>query len=370
VSPKTILILAGGGALGAYECGVYQALAPRLENLSVVAGTSIGAINASLIARNYQQKADRGVADLTHFWTEVLANPFLPVFPGPGLWQRWNARWTSLVCGNPHLFTPQLWNFLAPLFATSFYSTQAMEQTLDHYFEGYGPQGTGPRLIVTALDVEAGTPKAFDSWQERITPAQVVAGSSLPPGFPAKEVAGRFYWDGGLWSNTPLPEVLNVLQAHPAEEPAPAYQVYIVDVFPQQAPLPQTSLEVAQRMADMIFADKTAYESKKAAEWVNRYLQLVRTLHEDYAAQLPPTLAADIAREYEQLLRVDKRVILDITHITRSALRDEVVPSAMSAVDFSPEWIQALIAQGHRDARHALEAMPPSQPQQGIPRAG
>jgi Patatin phospholipase len=94
---------------------------------------------------------------------------------------------------------------------------------------------------------------------------------------------------------------------------------------------------------------------------------LVRTLHEDYAAQLPPTLAADMAREYEQLLRVDKRVILDITHIKRSALRDEVVSSAM---DFSPEWIQALIAQGYHDARSALEAMPPSQPQQGIPRAG
>ena len=366
MSPKTILILQGGGALGAYECGVYQALAPRLENLSVVAGTSAGAINAGLIAKHYKRQADRGVDDLTQFWTEVLANPSLPVFPGPGLWQRWEAAWTSLVFGNPHLFTPQLWSFLAPLFATSFYSTQAMEQTLDHYFGGYGPQGTDPRLIVTALDVEAGQPKAFDSWQERITPAQVVAAGSLPPGFPAKEVAARFYWDGGLWSNTPLPEVLNALQAHPAEEPAPAYQVYIVDVFPQRAPLPQTSLAVAQRMADMIFADKTTYDMK-AAEWVNRYLQLVRTLHEDYAAQLPPTLAADIAREYEQLLRVDKRVILDITYIKRSAVRDEVVSSAM---DFSPEWIQALIAQGHRDARHALEAMPPSQPQQGIPRAG
>jgi hypothetical protein len=96
-------------------------------------------------------------------------------------------------------------------------------------------------------------------------------------------------------------------------------------------------------------------------------VQLVRTLQEDYAAQLPPALAADIAREYEQLLRVDKRVILDITPIKRSALQDEVFSSAM---DFSPEWIQALIAQGHSDARRTLEARPRSQPQQGIPRAG
>src|SRR5436853_4724719 len=106
MSTKQILILQGGGALGAYECGVYQALAPRLENLSVVAGTSAGAINAGLIAKHYKRQADRGVDDLTQFWTEVLANPSLPVFPGPGLWQRWDAAWTSLVFGNPHLFTP------------------------------------------------------------------------------------------------------------------------------------------------------------------------------------------------------------------------------------------------------------------------
>src|SRR5205807_9246946 len=120
-------------------------------------------------AKNYQQTADRGVADLTSFWTEVLANPSLPFFPGPDLWQRWNAAWTSLVFGNPHLFTPQPWSFLAPLLATSFYSTQAMEQTLDHYFAGYGPRGSDPRLLVMALDVEAGKPNALDSRQERIT---------------------------------------------------------------------------------------------------------------------------------------------------------------------------------------------------------
>jgi Patatin phospholipase len=89
-------------------------------------------------------------------------------------------------------------------------------------------------------------------------------------------------------------------------------------------------------------------------------------LHEDYAAQLPPKLAADIAQDYEQLLQVGQRVMLDITPIKRSALPDEVVSSTM---DFSPEWIQALIAQGHDDARRALEAAPPSQPPQGVPRA-
>jgi predicted acylesterase/phospholipase RssA len=244
-----------------------------------------------------------------------------------------------------------------------------MEQTLDHLFGSYGGRrGTDPRLIVTALDVEAGELQPFDSWQHPITPAHVVASASLPPGFPAKEVGRQYYWDGGVWSNTPLPEVLNAVQDqdHPAKKEVPAYQVYIVDVFPQQAPLPQTSLAVAQRMADMLFADKTAYD-KKAAEWVNEYINLVQILQK-LDNELPTRIKDEIARrvenkelsrsacprmlEHYQEILDHKRAILDITHIKRSRMRDELNPSEL---DFSLEWIQALIAQGHDDARRALE---------------
>jgi hypothetical protein len=244
-----------------------------------------------------------------------------------------------------------------------------MEQTLDDYFGGYG-RGTDPRLIVTALDVETGTPETFDSWHwqepKRITPAHVVASASLPPGFPAKEVGTQYYWDGGLWSNTPLPQVLNALQNHPGKEQARAYQVYIVDVFPREAPLPQNSLAVAQRMADMLFADKTAYD-QKAAEWVNEYINLVLMLKE-LDNELPTRIKDEIARrvenkelsrsacphmlEHYQEILDHKRAILHITHIKRSRMPDE--PN-QSELDFSLEWIKALIAQGHHDARRALE---------------
>src|SRR2546426_12295352 len=90
LSTRQILVLQGGGALGAYECGVYQALAPHLEDLAVVAGTSIGAVNASLIAKHYHQK-DRGTTALKRFWKEVLANPSFPFLPLPGVSQRLNA---------------------------------------------------------------------------------------------------------------------------------------------------------------------------------------------------------------------------------------------------------------------------------------
>src|SRR5256885_1521991 len=122
----------------------------------------------------------------------------------------------------------------------------------------------------------------------------------------------KLYWDGGLWSNTPLPEVLNALQtAGPREE---RYQVYIIDVFPKQGQVPQTNWEVWQRISELSYADKTSYD-KKASEWVNKYIDLVNRLRE-VRSQLPPALAELVQ---EHIPQVEKRIILDITTIARSA---------------------------------------------------
>ncbi len=351
MSTRQILILQGGGALGAYECGVYQALAPHLDDLAVVAGTSIGAVNASLIAKHYHQQ-DRGAAALKRFWNEVLANPSFPFFPISEAFQRWNAVWTSLLFGHPHWFTQRMWGWdaLFPPANPGFSSSQPMQQTLTQHFGAYGPGETEPRLIVTAVDIQAGAPVAFDSYKERITAEQVVASGSLPPGYPAKEVEGKFYWDGGLWSNTPLPEVLNALQVGQATEMSREYQIYLVDVFPSQGGIPQNALDVSRRVAEIVYADKTAYD-KKSAEWVNRYLYLMRDL-ESWEQELPPALQKRLAQEREQVCDLNKRVILHITHIKRSALPYEEISSG---IDFSPERIKQLIAQGHTDAMRELE---------------
>ncbi len=350
LSTRQILVLQGGGALGAYECGVYEALAPHLDDLGVVAGTSIGAVNASLIAKHYHQK-DRGAAALKHFWSEVLAHPSFPFFPISGAFQRWNAVWTSLLFGHPRWFTQRLWGWdtLLPGANPSFSSSQPMQQTLVQHFGAYGPGKTEPRLILTAVDIQAGTLTAFDSYEERITAEQVVASGSLPPGYPAKEVEGKFYWDGGLWSNTPLPEVLNAMQANAATELSSEYQVYLVDVFPAQGEVPQNTLDVSRRIAEIVYADKTTYD-KKSAEWVNRYLYLMRDL-ESWEQELPPALQKRLAQEREQVSDLNKRVILHITHIKRSALPYEEISSG---VDFSPERIEQLMAQGYTDARREL----------------
>src|SRR5437763_773596 len=309
MNKKQILIIQGGGELGSYECGVYQSLAPHLDDLAVVAGTSIGAVNASLIAKHYHQQ-DRGAVALKRFWNEVLANPSFLFFPSSEVFQRWNAVWTSLLFGHPHWFTQRMWGWdaLFPPANPGFSSSQPMQQTLAQHFGAYGPGKTEPRLIVTAVDIQAGTPVAFDSSEERITAEQIVACGSLPPGYPAKEYEGKFYWDGGLWSNTPLPEVLNALQSSSADENWPEYQVYIIDLFPAQAMVPQNSLEVSLRTSEITFADKTTYD-KKSAEWVNRYLTLMRDL-EDRKHELPPELQKRLEREQERFPDLPKRAIL------------------------------------------------------------
>jgi NTE family protein len=346
-----ILILQGGGSLGAYECGVYQVLAPHLDNLTVVAGTSIGAINASLIAKNYHQE-DHGVKYLTDFWHKVLAQPSSGSPSLPGAMQQYDAVLTSLFFGNPHMFTPRPWwdSVFAPAKDPSLYSLDALKQTLTNYFGSYDSRrDKGPRLILTAVDIELGEQHTFDSEKELITPDHIVASGSLPPGFPYKKLHEQYYWDGGVWSNTPLPEVLNALQQGEMKEELPTFRVYIVDVFPKEGSVPTTPLEVAKRIADLTYADKTTYD-RKAAIWINHYLDLVKLLH-DNIALLPSNLSTKIEQEYQQLICEQKRVLLDIVHIKRSALPNEQISGGS---DFSPKWIEALMHQGNQDMTSVL----------------
>lgn len=363
MSGQSILILQGGGALGAYECGVYQVLASQLDDLAIVAGTSIGAVNAGLIAKHYRS-ADHGAEALGRFWMEELASatrafPEIP-FTGPCRnRERWEAVWTSLMYGHPHLFAPLSpgwtgWNFRVPALwsDTHFYDTQPMLQTLarPEIFGAYGPGSADPRLIVTAVDVEDGKLVVFDSRNKCITAEHLVASGSLPPMFPATEIQGRHYWDGGLWSNTPLPEVLAAMQRlRPSDE---RFQVYIVDVFPKQGTLPQNNWQVWHRLAEFSYADKTDYD-RRVCHWINEYIELVKKLHV-HAEELPSSLRAEVERRHEKIC-CDGRFHLDITIFGREAYPDIEAEQISREIDFSPARIEELISQGRRDAEGMLK---------------
>jgi predicted acylesterase/phospholipase RssA len=264
----TILVLQGGGAYGAYESGVYGYLATHrlLEDLVVVAGTSAGAINAAIIATHFGKTESHGAHDLDRFWHEVATPPLpslasLP-FSGEDA-RRWAAVWTSLLWGNPHMFTPRLWAWpLIPpaLWAgRSFYDSAAMKHVVDRYAATVDTsKGGGPRLLVTAVDIESGQQRVFDSSDRELkglTTASVVASGSLPPWLPWTTIGGRHYWDGGLWSNTPLPDVIDVLKKDAAAArpinghwTPRRYRAIVVDVWRSGGPVPQSYWEAQQRI--------------------------------------------------------------------------------------------------------------------------
>ena len=397
MSTSAILLLQGGGALGAYECGAYKALVPHLKehgyDLKIVAGTSIGAINASIITLNYGEE-DHGAGILESFWKEDLTIPSF-TFPYPVTGseesQRWNAVWTSISNGHPRLFTPHMpgWHFVPYIFwsqFTHFYDTRPMEETVERYFKSashspegcYGPNATDPRLIITAVDVDEGRSVAFDSLKQAITPEHVVASGSLPPGFPAKTIDGKRYWDGGLWANTPLRDILYALQdEEPLAEKEDTYQkIYIVDVFPRHSPPPRNIWEVMGRINEISYADKTQYYGvwklmnryARSTERALRHIELIPRLYE-LSKRLPPSeLKGLIEKEYEEHQKLSKEqepndekeeyqelhqkhIDLKITRIERSPLPYEGISRD---IDFSPERIEALIDQGYKDAKETV----------------
>lgn len=386
---KSILIFQGGGALGAYECGAFKVIAPRLddkEELEVVSGTSIGAVNASIIASAYQKEqfeekpVEKVAEDLKKFWIEDLptpsVRPFLPYasvqFPFMEAWLRYLSIWTSMFWGNSHIFTPDPLNAPNP-FATHHYDMHALESTLREHFSRYTghefyKKGNKPRLIVAAVDVQEGYMKTFDSDKEDITPEKVVACCSIAPFMPAKKVDNKYYWDGGLRSNTPLGEVMNTLQESndgkgqssdkTEHENAPEYKVYLINDHPHQGSLPQDSIGVQERVLDILLADKSDNDIK-ASEWLNRYIKLVQKLHK-WVQELPTEAYPDmhevkkeIDKAYIQITE-EKRAILHFVHLRRDGLPYDYWSTTG---DFSLNRIKELIAQGERETQEQLEKM-------------
>jgi NTE family protein len=209
---ECILVLQGGGALGAYQAGVFEALAAEQEAPQWVAGISIGAINAALVAGN--AAADR-VRRLREFW-ELVTGPVAPTFAfdaaSRGLQNQQSAA-LAMLFGAPGFFTPRLppAPFQPPGSpgAISYYDTAPLRATLERLIDFHRLNDGAVRLSVGAVNVRTGNFAYFDSAHERLDVRHVMASGALPPGFPPVEIDGEFYWDGGLVSNTPLQYVLD-----------------------------------------------------------------------------------------------------------------------------------------------------------------
>jgi NTE family protein len=261
---KVALVLQGGGALGSYQAGVYEALAKTKYAPDWVAGISIGAINAAIIAGN--APADR-VPRLRTFWESITAPSAHWVVPDwwPfDAWQRHASVLRTLSLGQPGFFRPRLpfeWNPLSP--PLSYYDTTGLKATLLQLvdFDRIN-RDKDVRLSVGAVNVRTARFAYFDSAESAILPEHIMASAALPPGFPPVEIDGEYYWDGGLVSNTPLQHVLDYY-------PRRSRLTFQVDLFPGYGHLPRNLREVDERISDIRYASRTrlntdAFEQRHA----------------------------------------------------------------------------------------------------------
>ena len=278
---KVGLVLQGGGALGSYQAGVYEALASSEYLPDWVAGISIGAINAAIIAGN---APERRVDRLRSFWEEITASSeFWPsALNGPlAAWQQKTSALATLIFGQPGFFAPRAPLDWFPLGSVvSYYHTSALRRTLERLIDFDRINHSAElRLSVGAVNVRTGQFSYFDSDKITIRPEHVMASGALPPAFPPIEVDGEYYWDGGLFSNTPLQYVLDYY-------PRRSRLLFQVDVFQAEGPLPSNLDEVHERDKDIRYSSRTMV-STHAFRDKHEVRHAINELHK----LLPPDLA-------------------------------------------------------------------------------
>jgi NTE family protein len=282
------LLLQGGGALGSYQAGVYEALIEHGIEPTWVAGISIGAINSAIIAGN--PPAER-VARLKAFWEGITA-PDAWAGPWTGLLEHNVLRdlvnqysaGQALVSGVSGFFVPR---FPPPPMqpsgspgATSWYDTKDLRGTLERLVDFDRINARSMRFSVGAVNVRTGNFAYFDNARDTIRPEHVMASGALPPAFPAVEVDGEFYWDGGMVSNTPLDWVLSARSDLDT-------LIFQVDLWSARGDLPRDLAEVAVRMKEIQFSSRT-----RAATDEFRRMQKLRAVFQELLAKMPPDLAA------------------------------------------------------------------------------
>jgi NTE family protein len=340
---KVGLVLQGGGALGSYQAGVYEALATSQYQPGWVAGISIGAINAALIAGN---APDDRVERLREFWEEITTPTSLwPAAPdGPlAAWQQSASALTSVLFGQPGFFAPRgPQDWFSPDRPLSYYDTAALRATLERLvdFDRIN-DGRDMRLSVGAVNVRTGHFAYFDSKKITIRPEHVMASGALPPGFPPVEIEGELYWDGGLFSNTPLQYMVDF-------NPRRSRLIFQVDVFQAFGCLPTNLDEVNEREKDIRYSSRTRVVTDILRERHN-----VRHTINELHKLLPPEIAGT-----EQAKRLYEHGCVTEMDIAQLIYRPMEPQGAAKDFEFSRPTMEARWQQGLSDARTTLLASP------------
>ena len=401
---ENVLVLQGGGSLGAFGCGVIRGLANNNIHLDIIAGTSIGGINGAVIAGSkYKEHPERS---LEEFWIELsesyvdvgkspytLHSQFIEqvLFPfiysssqlpykssdissiknksplaktNENYYQKMKnlqSYYSSAVFGNNKMFKPR-WmyetpfsdpNYFNPTKWTYLYDHSPLAKTLEKYvdYDKLSPGGdSSTRLILTAVNVLTSEPLTFDSFKQQITPKHILATSSYPLyNFKWTEVEpGIYAWDGSLLSNTPLREVLDA-------SPINNKRIFLVENYPKKIDtLPRNLPEVYHRARDIMFSDKTEHNIKMSKVFTH-YLHYIGELYdvvEQFAdkTKLDKQRLKKIRSKYKKIKKEHGSEIKDIFYITR----DENNPYIFENADFSPISIKSSIEEGEKKTNQVL----------------
>jgi NTE family protein len=338
-----VLVLQGGGALGAYQVGVYQALHEAGVEPDWVIGTSIGAINASLIAGN--KPAER-LEKLLAFWSRIEHGALAQAWARTPLIGAAMSNLITMTQGLPAFFQPNprgFWDVNAPLGPehAGYYSTAPLAATLSDLVDFALINDGGPRLTVGAANVQTAEMRYFDSRDERLDIRHVLASGALPPAFPAVRIDGELFWDGGILSNTPVEAVFD-------DRPRRDALVFSVHIWNPHGPEPDTIWQVLNRQKDIQY-------SSRSASHIARQKQMHRLRHviAELGKLLPEATREQAA--VRELTAYGCRTHMHVVRLLSPSLDGE---DHTKDIDFSAKGIAARREAGYRDTKEVLERAP------------
>jgi len=343
IKEQVVLVLQGGGALGAYQAGVYQALMEGGIEPDWVIGTSIGAINGAIIAGN--APAAR-IARLREFWDGVGRRGPLDQFWPPSIFGNSLANMSTALSGIPGFFTPNpqaIWgpNFPLGVGKASYYSTDPLKETLGRLVDFDHLARRQVRLSVGAVNVRTSEMRYFDSRAMPLAAAHIMASGALPPAFPAITIEGESYWDGGIYSNTPIEVVLD-------DVPRRNSLIFSVNVWQPTGNHPTTIQQVMARHKDIQFASRGKSHVARQAQ-IHRLRHVVREL----ANRLPPEMRADPL--VQDLAEYGCGTLMHLVRLLSPRLDGE---DHTKDIDFTPSGIEGRWKAGHDHARKVLAERP------------
>jgi len=343
IPTQTALILQGGGALGAFECGVTRAMEEADIHPDIVCGVSIGAFNGAIIASNPGHAA----AALEDFWRRLsldvpdMANALLDDRA-----RRLFGSWQTLAFGVPQFFRPR-WTGMPfagalPSSWTSMYDPTPVKELLARYVDFGALKSSPVRLLVSAVNVETARLEIFDSYADDLTADHILASGSLPPGFPWTTIDGKHYWDGGIISNSPLELLLE--RAGTARK-----RIFVVDLYPETRALPTSLMEVMGRRDEIVFAERIRRDTA-GESLVRDYRKLVESI----LAHATTAERAEQVRQWPTYIQLmgDKDAQPQITRIVR---RGSECETASRDYDFSAASIAQHMREGQEQAAAALK---------------